>query len=122
MNRFSFVHAADLHLDAPFEGVGRVPPAVAELLRDASLDAWDALVRLTVERGAALLLLAGDIYDGEERGVRAQVRFRGGLETLAAHGVQVCIVHGNHDPLEGWSAIDVWPPWVFVFGSADVTS
>ncbi len=121
MNRFTFVHAADLHLDTPFEGVGRVPPAVAEVLRDASLDAWDALVRLTIERGAALLLLAGDLYDGEERGVRAQVRFRHGLETLVAHGVQVCMVHGNHDPLEGWSAIDVWPPGVFLFGSSDVT-
>ena len=34
MTRFRFVHAADLHLDTPFEDVGRVPDAVAAVLRD----------------------------------------------------------------------------------------
>ena len=34
MGSFRFVHAADLHLDTPFEGVGRVDPAVGDALRD----------------------------------------------------------------------------------------
>jgi DNA repair exonuclease SbcCD nuclease subunit len=42
--RFRFVHAADLHLDTPVAGVGPVPPFVAQALRDASLQAFDALV------------------------------------------------------------------------------
>lgn len=110
MGTFRFVHAADLHLDTPFEGIGRVAPQIAEALRDASLNAWDALVRLTIDRDAAFLLLAGDIYDGAERGVRAQLRFVRGLERLAEHRIQTFIVHGNHDPLDGWSAIRKWPP------------
>jgi exonuclease SbcD len=122
MTRFRFIHASDLHLDTPFQGIGRVAPAVADALRDASLDAWDALVRLTIEREAAFLLLAGDIYDGAERGVRAQLRFRRGVEQLSERGVQVFIVHGNHDPLDGWSAIRRWPPGVMVFGSTEVQS
>ncbi|MFT6804594.1 MAG: hypothetical protein ACJA2H_001613, partial [Nitriliruptoraceae bacterium] len=28
-NRWCFVHAADLHLDTPFEGIGAVDPALA---------------------------------------------------------------------------------------------
>ena len=48
-------------------------------MRDASLAAWDNLVELTIARGAAFLLLAGDIYDGPQRGVRAQLRFLRGL-------------------------------------------
>jgi DNA repair protein SbcD/Mre11 len=117
---FRFVHAADLHLDTPFEGVARPAPEIAEALRDASLEAWDRLVDLTLERDAAFLLLAGDVYDGAERGVRAQLRFAAGLERLSAAGVETFIVHGNHDPLDGWSAIRHWPTGVTVFGSDEV--
>lgn len=122
MHAFRFVHAADLHLDTPFEGIGRTSPAVAEALRDASLDAWDALVELTLRRDAAFLLIAGDVYDGAERGVRAQLRFLRGLERLAAAGVATLVVHGNHDPLDGWSAIQRWPENVTVFEAGEVRS
>jgi len=122
MKPFRFIHAADLHLDTPFHGIGRVAPAVADVLQRASLDAWDALVRFTIEQEAAFLLLAGDIYDGAQRGLRAQLRFRRGLEQLAERDIETFIVHGNHDPLDGWSAIRTWPPGVTVFGSTSVQS
>ena len=118
--RFTFVHAADLHLDTPFEGLGRVNPQLGERLRDASLDAFDDLVRLTIERRADFLVIAGDVYDGADRGVRAQLRFLRGLKRLAFEGIRVFIVHGNHDPLDGWSAIRAWPPNVTLFGSNEV--
>ncbi len=117
MADFRFVHAADLHLDTPFEGVAKAAPEVGDALREASLEAWDELVRLTLDEGAAFLVLAGDIYDGAERGVRAQLRFRRGLERLSEHGVRAFIVHGNHDPLNGWSAMGEWPDGVHVFGT-----
>ena len=44
MERYCFIHAADLHLDTPFEGFRKTAPEVHERLLDASLDAWDALV------------------------------------------------------------------------------
>jgi DNA repair exonuclease SbcCD nuclease subunit len=120
MTRLRFVHAADLHLDTPFDGIGRTAPQVAERLRDASLEAWDALVRFTIEQQAAALLLAGDIYDGADRGVRAQLRLHAGLAELSARGVSTFIVHGNHDPLDGWSAIRRWPERVTVFSGEGV--
>ena len=116
-----FVHAADLHLDTPFQGVARPAPEIARALRDASLQAWENLVQLTMDREAAFLLLAGDIYDGAERGMRAHLRFADGLRRLADAGIRVFVVHGNHDPLgEGWSAIREWPDGVTVFGSDGV--
>lgn len=118
--RFCFVHAADLHLDTPFEGLGRVNPELGDRLRDASLDAFDDLVRLTIERQAEFLVLAGDVYDGADRGVRAQLRFLRGLKKLAFEGIRVFVVHGNHDPLDGWSAIRAWPANVTLFGAAGV--
>jgi DNA repair protein SbcD/Mre11 len=122
---FCFVHAADLHLDTPFEGIAKPAPRVAEALQQASLQAWDALVQLTLDEKAAFLLLAGDIYDGEERGVRAQLRFLRGLRMLADARIPVCIVHGNHDPLHGrrgWSAVRDWPEGVTVFEAGEVGS
>jgi DNA repair exonuclease SbcCD nuclease subunit len=116
---FCFVHAADLHLDTPFRGLGSLAPEVASLLRDASLDAFDAVVDLALERRAAFVVLAGDIYDGPERGLRAQLRLRDGLGRLGAAGVASFLVHGNHDPLEsGWSAISRWPEGTTVFPAA----
>ena len=42
---FTFLHAADLHLDAPVAAVtGRhLPAATVEALRDASILAWDGV-------------------------------------------------------------------------------
>lgn len=118
------MHASDLHLDAPFKGIGRAAPAVAAALQDASLDAFDALVKLCLERRAAFLVLAGDIYDGPEHGLRAQLRLRDGLSALSDEGIWTFIVHGNHDPLEGgWSAVaEAWPERAVVFPSDHVGS
>ncbi len=117
---FCFVHAADLHLDTPFQGVGATAPELAERLRDASLTTLEKLVDLTIRRDAAFLLLAGDIYDGAERGIRAQFRFRDAMKRLADKQIPVFLVHGNHDPLDGWSAIRNWPENVTLFSSSAV--
>ncbi len=117
MAKFRFIHAADLHLDTPFQGLAAEDSAAAGVLRDASLDAFDSLVGLAMDRQASFVVLGGDIYDGADRGVRAQMRFLRGLERLSQQGIEVFIVHGNHDPLSGWSAIRNWPAGVKVFPS-----
>jgi DNA repair exonuclease SbcCD nuclease subunit len=120
---FCFVHAADLHLDTPFKGISATAPTVGAALRDASLTAFDNLVELCLERQAAFLVIAGDLYDGPDRGLRAQLRLRDGLQRLSQAGVDTFVVHGNHDPVgEGWSAIDEWPARVHFFGHDEVTA
>jgi DNA repair exonuclease SbcCD nuclease subunit len=119
--RYRFVHAADLHLDTPFEGVERVDARVAALLRDASLGALESLVDLALDRDAAFVLVAGDVYDGADRGVRAQLAFRHAVDRLHRAGIETLVVHGNHDPVvDGWSAVRAWPSGVHVFGHAGV--
>lgn len=121
MASFRFVHAADLHLDTPFQDLRRLGEDVPRRLRDASLSAWDNLVAETIRVEAAFLVLAGDIYDGPQRGLRAQLRFLDGLRRLSEAGVQVFIAHGNHDPVsEGWSAIRTWPDGVTVLPPNEV--
>jgi exonuclease SbcD len=112
--RFSFIHAADLHLDSPLTGLGQAPHA--EALKDATLAAFDAVVARALACDAAFVVLAGDLYDGPEHGLRAQLRFQAGLERLSERGVEVFIAHGNHDPKGGrWDLIRRWPPGVHVF-------
>ena len=100
-----FVHAADLHLDSPFAGVGSLRPGLDERLRDASLEAWDALVACCIDEQADFLLLAGDLFDRADGSVRGRARLRSGVERLTAAGVRVFVVHGNHDPLVGPSPL-----------------
>jgi len=119
---FRFIHAADLHLDTPFQGVARPAPGVARALREASLEAWERLVDLALERRVLFVLLAGDIHDGAERGLRAQIRFLAGVRRLDEAGIRTFVVHGNHDPLDGWSAVTGWPAGVTVFGAQRVES
>ena len=121
--RFRFLHAADLHLDTPFTGMRRVDTSLVATLRDATTRAFDNLVKAALEHSVAFVVIAGDIYDGPERGVRAQLAFRNGLDRLAQAGIPSFVVHGNHDPVEnGWSAVRKWPDGVTVFGSESVAT
>lgn len=116
MKEFSFIHTADLHLDSPFSGLRRVDHRVAGLLREATFRAFDNILALALREKVDFVLIAGDVYDGAERSLRAQLKFNAGLKRLAAAGIRSLVCHGNHDPLDGWSASLYWPEEVHIFG------
>ena len=74
MTAFTFVHTADLHLDSPFVGIQQVDDHVASQLREATFDTFERIVQLCLTRGVDFLVIAGDIYDGRDRSLRAQLR------------------------------------------------
>ncbi|GAH49465.1 unnamed protein product, partial [marine sediment metagenome] len=121
MRPFTFVHAADLHLDSPFVGIQDVDEEIAERLREATFSTFRHIVDLCVEREVDFVLVAGDIYDSGDRSLRAQIRFRDGLRRLSAAGIPAFVVHGNHDPLDRWSATLQWPEDAHIFGGKTVT-
>lgn len=122
MSRLRFVHAADLHLDSPFQGIRReAPEYVVQVLDRATFDAYESIIDLCLKERVDALLVAGDIYDGADRSLRAQLRFVDGLERLNAVGVRSFVCHGNHDPLDGWEARLALPPGCVRFG-ADVAA
>src|SRR5690606_30208492 len=89
----------------------------------ASLAAWDDAVAHCVAADVDFVVIAGDVYDDEVAGVRAQLRFLRGLERLSRANVPVFVVFGNHDPAGGrWPAVSDWPPGVTVFGHTGVAS
>ena len=105
MPKLRFVHAADLHLDSPFRGIRNEAPAhVAQTLSNATFDSYHNIIALCLQEEVDALLVAGDIYDGADRSLRAQLRFVDGLKQLDRSGIRSFICHGNHDPLDGWEA------------------
>lgn len=121
---FTFVHAADLHLGTPFTGMGEVSPAFSAILRDATLAAFDNLARLCLNEEAAFLVIAGDVWDGPGRSIRALSRFNEGVRKLGERGIPVFVSAGNHDPLggRGWAAAGEMPPNLTVFPARKPTA
>ncbi len=119
MPSFSFLHAADLHLDGPFHGLTASPASPSGILDtvcESSFEAFDRLIKLALEKKVRFVLFAGDIYDGQDRSLRAQLRFLDGLKRLSDAGIQSFIVHGNHDPLDDWAPTLEWPSGARRFG------
>jgi DNA repair exonuclease SbcCD nuclease subunit len=95
--RFKMVHAADLHLDSPLTGLVRYEGAPVEEVRGATRRALENLVSLCLEEQARLLLLAGDLYDGDWRDYSTGLFFSAQMERLREAGTQVVWIRGNHD-------------------------
>lgn len=120
MKEFSFIHTADLHLDSPFKGIFEISSEVSSELTNATFNAFDKIIDLCIEKQVDFLLIAGDVYDGADRSLRAQLRFQEGLKRLSEAGINAFIAHGNHDPMAGWSANLDWPEKVHIFSGKSV--
>ena len=117
---FSFVHCADLHLDSPFEGIQAAAPAIAAVLREATFTAFDRIIDLAIGEQVDFIIVAGDVHDGENRSLRAQLRFRDAIRKAGAAGLRCFVAHGNHDPLSGWEAHLLMPAQAERFGGQSV--
>jgi DNA repair protein SbcD/Mre11 len=112
--QFTFIHTADLHLDSPFLGISNVDSELGERLAKSTFQTYDSIIDQCIERKVDFLLIAGDIYDSADKSLYAQIKFLDGLRRLSDFGISVYICHGNHDPLNGWSARLKWPNNVHV--------
>lgn len=113
---FRFVHTADLHLDSPLRSLSLRDPALAELIGDASRRALSAIVDLCLEERVDALLIAGDLYDGEQTSMKTARFLAREMERLHAGGVRVFKIRGNHDAMSRITAELTLPPNVHVFG------
>jgi len=91
------VHAADLHLDSALTGLTRYESAPADEIRGATRRAFGNLVSLCLEERASVLVISGDLFDGDWRDVSTGLFFAAQLSKLCEAGVQVAWIRGNHD-------------------------
>lgn len=97
MTGFTFVHAADLHLDSPLLGLAGKSAEYAARVEAASREAFDNLIALAIDEGCRFMVLAGDIFDGDLRNFQTGLYFMEGMRRLDEAGVSVFMVLGNHD-------------------------
>ncbi|HEX3852662.1 MAG TPA: DNA repair exonuclease [Polyangiaceae bacterium] len=91
------VHAADLHLDSPLSGLSKYEGAPVEQIRGATRRALENLVELCLSESAELLVIAGDLYDGDWRDYSTGLFFNKQMSALRAGNVRVVWIRGNHD-------------------------
>ena len=117
MTRLKFVHTADLHLDSPFGGLRSIAPEIAETLYQATFNAYNNIIDLCIQEQVDALLIAGDVFDGADRSLKAQRKFVDGLNRLDEAKIRSFVCHGNHDPLNGWEAQITFPSSCHRFGT-----
>lgn len=117
MKQISFIHAADLHLDSPMAGLKHLPAELFNRTKESTFTSLQKLTQTAIRLQVDFVIIAGDVFDGEDRSLKAQSRFRKEMLKLEAEGIPVYVVHGNHDHLNGsWVHLDM-PKNVYVFPS-----
>ncbi len=94
---FTFLHAADIHLDSPLLGLERYEGAPVEHVRGATRRAFQKLVQLALDEKADFLVIAGDLYDGDWRDSNTGLFFASQAAKLREAGIKIYLVRGNHD-------------------------
>ena len=87
-----FVHAADLHLDSPLRGLERYEGAPFDRIRGATRRALENLVDLCLTEAVDLLLIAGDLYDGNWKDYATGLFFAKQMSRLRQANIPVVMV------------------------------
>ncbi len=93
----TFLHAADLHLDSPLRGLSRHEDAPVEAIRGATRRALINLVDLALEKQVDFVLIAGDLYDGDQKDYATALFFNQQMSRLKEAAIPVFAISGNHD-------------------------
>lgn len=111
-----FIHGADLHLDSPFIGLKSMPEFVWQAIYQSTFEALSQLVNVAIEKNVDFICLVGDIYDSDDRSVKAQAFFRNEMERLNEKNIPVYLSHGNHDYIGNQGLHLEMPENVIIFG------
>lgn len=112
---YRFVHTADVHLDSPLCSLALRNQDLAELIGNATRQAFARTVDLCLEEQVDALLLAGDLYDGEQTSMKTARFLAEQLRRLGEAGIEAFIVRGNHDAMSKITRELTFPSTVTVF-------
>ncbi len=103
MRSVTFIHAADLHLGAPFKGLRAVSAQWADTMLAAIPAAFNRIIDIAIERQVDFVLIAGDVFDDTRPSYSDFSLFVSGMERLNEAGIPVYFINGNHDPYTSWN-------------------
>lgn len=104
METVTFIHAADLHLGAPFKGLRAVAPEWEDSLLHAIPRAFRKLIDYALQERVDFVVFAGDVFDNAHPSYADFSLFVSGLEQLNQAHIPVYLVTGNHDPYISWDS------------------
>ncbi len=113
---FRFVHTADIHLDSPLRTLALREPELAELIGGATRKAFVAIIDLCLAEEVDALLIAGDLYDGEQTSMKTARFLADQLRRLDQAGIATFVIRGNHDAESRITRELTLPESVKVFG------
>lgn len=113
---FRFVHTADVHLDSPLRTLALRDPELAQLIGGATRRAFVSVVDLCLNEKVDALLIAGDLYDGEQTSMKTARFFADQLARLDEAEIPTFIIRGNHDAESRITRELVLPDSTKVFG------
>ncbi len=113
---YRFVHAADIHLDSPLCSLALRDPDLASLISNATRRAFVRIVDLCLDEQVDALLLAGDLYDGDQTSMKTARFLAEQLRRLSEAGIRTFIIRGNHDASSRITKELVFTDSVKVFG------
>lgn len=100
--KLTFIHAADLHLGAPFRGLRALSPEWADRLCEAIPEAFERVVEAAISRSVDFVVIAGDVFDEARASYGDYTRFFNGVNRLSDAGIFTYMCTGNHDPYAQW--------------------
>ena len=92
-----FLHTADLHLDSPLKSLAARNAGLADIIAQASRTALRNLVDTALDQSVDALLIAGDLFDGDQRDIKTAMVLQRELRRLHKAAIPVFIIKGNHD-------------------------
>lgn len=113
---FRFVHTADIHLDSPLRSLAMRNPDLGELVGDASRQALISIVDLCLAESVDALVIAGDLYDGDQTSMKTARFLSSQMSRLHQAGIRCFKIRGNHDALSRITKQLVLPDTVTIFG------
>jgi exonuclease SbcD len=97
LGSFTFIHAADVHLDSPLHGLARYDGVPADAVRGATRAAFDRLIETAIDRRVDFIIIAGDLDDGDWRDMGTGLYVAAAMGRLGRAGIPAYLLAGNHD-------------------------
>ncbi len=103
-------------MDSPLRSLALRDRDLADLIGNATRLAFVSIVDLCLAEKVDALLLAGDLYDGDQTSMKTARFLSEQSRRLHEAGIRVFIIRGNHDALSRITKELIFPDSVKVFG------
>jgi DNA repair exonuclease SbcCD nuclease subunit len=94
---FRFIHTADIHLDSPLKSLALRDPQIADIVGGATRRTFERIIDLCLNERVDALIIAGDLYDGNQRSLKTAAFLSGQMRRLKEANIRVLMIQGNHD-------------------------